>query len=589
MRNKKRLKGFTLIEIVIAIVVMGILAGLSAPKFIGVKRDADVSSMYRDIDTLEKVIPVYYTNNEVYPLMGSELTLTGDIKDFISQNGDKGPFYEVDKGTVNPYVTTLKHNGTFIYSKTTGKVYYSPGLVNGKGELRFTYDGTFTSSPFGIQNVKINNKLVSDGELLDSYNKTSTITGTIKSTSTIKANINGVDIDTSDISYVYGNKDTKDLLFKNVYASGDTKQFKITTTLKLQEKNVVKLEVPEEKKSFSFNVNLLFALPDGESSVTDYKTLTPSCSHDGRMVTYVGVKSGQRNNNVFVKDMLTNTEYSITTDGKGDYSSPMISGNGKYVVYILPISGTVNYNIYGYDIENRQEFLISNATGIKSCLNISYNGNIITWSDKRSTSLDIYGYNLTTKKEFVIKNDSYHQCSPCLSSDGKMIMWSEDRSVSGKIHRLIYTKNIETGEEKQVFDVGENYSYRGLGEFKLSGNGRVVLWNESKGIYGINLDTLQTFTIADNGTNEKAEISYDGNIVTWQNKDYRDGSSSMIPNIFVKNLTTNKKYDVSVTNSSGYHTDAFISGDGRSVYWQWPQGTNYSNIHGYNTSFLIDK
>lgn len=59
--KKMNKKGFTLVELIIVIVVIGILAGMATPKFIGVARDAKVAGLQNDIDTLRSVAAVLET------------------------------------------------------------------------------------------------------------------------------------------------------------------------------------------------------------------------------------------------------------------------------------------------------------------------------------------------------------------------------------------------------------------------------------------------------------------------------------------------------------------------------------------------
>lgn len=48
-------KRFTLVELIIVIIVIAILAGLAAPKFMGVQRDAKVAAFKNDLDVLTTV------------------------------------------------------------------------------------------------------------------------------------------------------------------------------------------------------------------------------------------------------------------------------------------------------------------------------------------------------------------------------------------------------------------------------------------------------------------------------------------------------------------------------------------------------
>ena len=57
----KHKKKFTLVELIIVIVVISILAGMAAPKFVGVARDAKVANFINDVDTLETIAQVLET------------------------------------------------------------------------------------------------------------------------------------------------------------------------------------------------------------------------------------------------------------------------------------------------------------------------------------------------------------------------------------------------------------------------------------------------------------------------------------------------------------------------------------------------
>lgn len=77
----------TLIGLIIGI---GLLAGLAIPKFIVVVRDAKVTALYRDIDTLETAIIMYHTEYDSYPVEEGTITPPDDVLGCIMAEGNDG-------------------------------------------------------------------------------------------------------------------------------------------------------------------------------------------------------------------------------------------------------------------------------------------------------------------------------------------------------------------------------------------------------------------------------------------------------------------------------------------------------------------
>ena len=66
--NKRRNQsGFTLLEIMVVIVILGVLASLVAPNVIGNKEKADMQKAVSDIISLENALDMYKLDNNHYP------------------------------------------------------------------------------------------------------------------------------------------------------------------------------------------------------------------------------------------------------------------------------------------------------------------------------------------------------------------------------------------------------------------------------------------------------------------------------------------------------------------------------------------
>jgi prepilin-type N-terminal cleavage/methylation domain-containing protein len=66
-RNLK--KGFTLIELVVVIAILGILAGIAIPRFLDAAATARGAKIVADLRTLDSVMTLYYTKTGSYPFI----------------------------------------------------------------------------------------------------------------------------------------------------------------------------------------------------------------------------------------------------------------------------------------------------------------------------------------------------------------------------------------------------------------------------------------------------------------------------------------------------------------------------------------
>ena len=65
--STQRQRGFTLLEIMVVIVILGILASLVVPNLMGNKEQADRQKAVSDIVALENALDMYKLDNSLYP------------------------------------------------------------------------------------------------------------------------------------------------------------------------------------------------------------------------------------------------------------------------------------------------------------------------------------------------------------------------------------------------------------------------------------------------------------------------------------------------------------------------------------------
>lgn len=96
-------RGFTLIEIMVVVVIMGILAALVVPKLMGRADDARITAAKQDISTLMSALKLYKLDNHRYPTTEQGLqALVAKPTSGPAANGWKSGGY-VDKLPKDPW------------------------------------------------------------------------------------------------------------------------------------------------------------------------------------------------------------------------------------------------------------------------------------------------------------------------------------------------------------------------------------------------------------------------------------------------------------------------------------------------------
>ncbi len=103
MRSKK--SGFTLVEILIVVVILGILAAIVIPQFTDASTDAKHSSLCSDLQTMRSQIELYkIQHNDALPGAGSasfEICMTSGTTVAGVAGNDFGPYLQ--KIPTNPF------------------------------------------------------------------------------------------------------------------------------------------------------------------------------------------------------------------------------------------------------------------------------------------------------------------------------------------------------------------------------------------------------------------------------------------------------------------------------------------------------
>jgi general secretion pathway protein G len=102
--RRPRQSGFTLVEILIVVVILGILAAIVIPQFTSASEDAKSSSLYTQLQTIRSQLELYQTqHNGVYPnLATASWTPLTTKTDVLGAAGTKfGPYLQ--QAPTNPF------------------------------------------------------------------------------------------------------------------------------------------------------------------------------------------------------------------------------------------------------------------------------------------------------------------------------------------------------------------------------------------------------------------------------------------------------------------------------------------------------
>ena len=135
-RSVPRTRGFTLIEIMVVITILGILAALIVPRVVGRTDDARIAAAKQDIASLMQALKLYRLDNGAYPTteQGLRALLTKPTLEPLPQNWKQGGYIERSSMPKDPWGNEYK--------------YLSPGL---RGEIDvFSYGRDGASGGEGV-------------------------------------------------------------------------------------------------------------------------------------------------------------------------------------------------------------------------------------------------------------------------------------------------------------------------------------------------------------------------------------------------------------------------------------------------------
>ena len=110
--SRRNRKGFTLIELVVVVLVLGILAAMAAPKLLDITGDARANSSRQSLSIVRDAVELYRMKSGYYPSADS---LAVHVKEYIH-----GSFPAPEVGDVAGDNNIKAFSGTLVPSGTQG-------------------------------------------------------------------------------------------------------------------------------------------------------------------------------------------------------------------------------------------------------------------------------------------------------------------------------------------------------------------------------------------------------------------------------------------------------------------------------------
>ena len=145
--NKNVKQGFTIVELLIVIVVIGILAAITIVSYTGISSKAAVASLQSDLSSASKQLKIYQTlNNGIYPTaIVCPATLSTDI--CIKPSSDTTFTYSANNSNATPTFNLLATKGSTNYNVTNDSqpsVFTAiTGTVSATGTFTLSSDGPY--------------------------------------------------------------------------------------------------------------------------------------------------------------------------------------------------------------------------------------------------------------------------------------------------------------------------------------------------------------------------------------------------------------------------------------------------------------
>ena len=146
IQNSKNKKGFTLIELIVVMSIIGILALLAAPSFIGKTEEATRTKHFATVRVLEDAAERYFIDHGKWPRGEEEPYTPEEVSAYAERIFDitgeevvleEGHYWDIDYEALSKYakLPAKKDRDNYVVRNPVGKIYYLEGLDEEEKEV----------------------------------------------------------------------------------------------------------------------------------------------------------------------------------------------------------------------------------------------------------------------------------------------------------------------------------------------------------------------------------------------------------------------------------------------------------------------
>lgn len=131
-KQRRNEKGFTMIELIIVVAIMGILAAILVPSFASMSRKSRLTSDIRTLQTIQKQIDLYYAERGKYPTAAGKINnaeVGAQVGSFLVQEGYIESKYFVGNNP-NSALKLQTESAVAIWNSSKAHVEISSGGIN---------------------------------------------------------------------------------------------------------------------------------------------------------------------------------------------------------------------------------------------------------------------------------------------------------------------------------------------------------------------------------------------------------------------------------------------------------------------------